>query len=136
MPANTSPIYTRVGNNDWCNLAAANTAKDGTGTVGTVFTADATNGSYVESVVVRPLASVVATAVRIFINNGSTNATATNNSLIAEFTLAATTNSEVAAIAGAEIPIRRMLDPGFKLLVTLGTWSTGSVQFTAMGGDY
>lgn len=136
MAANTAPIYTATAAASWANLAAANTAKDGTGTVATIFTADATNGSYVERVVVRPLGSVVATAVRIFVNNGSTNTTATNNSLIAELTLASTTNSEVAAIAGIEFQLRIALPAGYKLLATLGTWSTGSVQLTALGGNY
>ena len=136
MPANNNPIFTAIPEIQWGNLAAANTAKDGTGTVATIFTADATNGGYVEKIIVRPLAAVVATVVRIFVNNGATNATATNNSLIAEFTLPATTNSEVAAIAGIEVPIRFALPPGYKLNATLGTWSTGSVQFTTIGGDY
>jgi hypothetical protein len=136
MAANTSPIFTLLPEIQWANAAAANTAKDGTGTVATAFTADATNGGYVERIVFRPLGSVVATSVRVFVNNGSTNGTAANNSLIADVTLAATTNSEVAAIAGIEIPLRFGLPPGYKILFTLGTWSTGSVQGTVFGGDY
>lgn len=136
MTQNINPIYTQTPDIQWSNLAAANTAKDGTGTVGTIFSADPTNGGYVEKVIIRPLASVVATVVRIFLNNGSTNTVAANNTLIAEVTLAVTTNSEVAAIAGVEIPIRFALPPGYKLNWALGTWSTGSVQATAVGGKY
>jgi hypothetical protein len=136
MAANTAPIYTLLPDIQWGNAAAANTAKDGTGTVITAFTADATNGGYVEKIVFRPLAAVVATVVRVFINNGSTNATPANNTLVAEATLAATTNSEVAAIAGIEIPLRYGLPPGYRINFTLGTYSTGSVQGTVIGGKY
>lgn len=136
MAANTAPIYTRTPDIQWANIASANTAKDGTGTVATAFTADATEGGYVEKIVFRPLASVVATVIRVFINNGSTNATAANNTLFAEITLAATTNSETAAIAGVEVPLRFALPAGYKINFTLGTYSTGSVQGTVFGGKY
>ena len=48
MPANTAPIFTLTPDVQWgtTTVATANTAKDGTGTVLTVFTAGA-NGSYV-----------------------------------------------------------------------------------------
>ena len=36
MPANTSPIFPLVPNVAWGKLTTANTAKDGTGTVGTI----------------------------------------------------------------------------------------------------
>lgn len=46
MAANNNPIYTRVADVQWGTtlITTANTAKDGTGTVLTVFTADATEG--------------------------------------------------------------------------------------------
>lgn len=137
MAANTAPIFTRTPKVQWANgITAANTAKDGTGTVDTVFTADATEGSYVERLIVRPRGTNVATVLRVFMNNGSTNATASNNALIAEQGLAATTNTEVAAIAGAVVPLNIVLPPGYKLNVTLGTAVAGGYVVTAVGGDY
>jgi hypothetical protein len=137
MAANTSPIFSRVPSLKWVNgITAANTAKDGTGTVDTVFTADATEGSYVERLVVRPRGSNVASVLRVFINNGSTNATASNNALFAELGLPATTNSEVAAIAGLAVPMNVALPPGYKINVTLGTAVAGGYVVTAAGGDY
>ncbi len=136
MAANTSPIYTLVGKIGWANLAAANTAKDGTGTVGTIFTADATNGSYVEKLIFRGQAAVAATVIRVFLNNGSTNATAGNNSLIGEYTWGATSSSETVAQASVEVPMRMALPPGYKINFTIGAYSTGSMQGTAIGGDY
>src|SRR5262245_17333600 len=128
MAANTSPIYSKIGDVQWGSadgnggtagpLKTANTAKDGTGTVLTVFTADATNGGYVQRLRIRPAGTNVASVLRVFINNGSTNATIANNILIDEITLPASTLSEVAAQAPIEAPINMALPPGYKLNVT------------------
>ena len=136
MPANIDPIYTRIGDIQWATLAAANTAVDGTGTVATVFTADATNGGYVDRVVVQSSGTVVATRLSLFLNNGSTNATAGNNSHIAQITLAASTGTNTAGAASYEIPIRLALPAGYKINGVVGTWSTGVWHLTAVGGKY
>ena len=73
---------------------------------------------------------------RVFINNGSANTTAANNALIAEQTLVATTNSEIAALSGAELPLNVPLSPGDRIFVTLGTAVAGGYTVTAFGGDY
>ena len=134
---NNAPIFSKVANAQWVNgLTAANTAKDGTGTVDTVFTADATNGSYLQKLIIRPRGTNVASVLRVFLNNGSANTTAANNVLIAEVTLAATTLSEVAALAGVELPINLAIPPGYKVNVTLGTAVAGGYAVSAHGGDY
>ena len=131
MAANTKPIYTLGGDQQWGSsdgnggaagpLKTANTAKDGTGTVLTVWTADAANGGYCRSISFCSAGTNVATAARVFENNGGTNATLSNNSLIKELTLGATTLSEVQAQPPYEIPINRAFQPGYKINVTLGT---------------
>lgn len=136
MPGNAAPIFSKVAKINWGVITAANTAKDGTGTVVTVFTADATNGSFVQKLIVRPQGTNVASVLRVFLNNGSVNTTAANNSLVAEIGLPATTNSEVAAIAGMELPLNIPVPPGYKLNVTLGTAVAGGYAVTAVGGDY
>ena len=137
MAGNTSPIFSKNAHNEWINgVATANTAKDGTGTVDTVFTADATNGSYLQKLIVRPRGTNIASVLRVFLNNGSTNATPANNCLIAELSLPATTNSEVAAIAGFELPINLPIAAGYKVNVTLGTTVAGGYAVSAHGGDY
>lgn len=137
MAANTAPIFSRIPDVQWANsIAAANTAKDGTGTVNTVFTADATNGGRVEKLKVRPMGTNVATVLRVFINNGSTNATAANNVLYTEATIAAATLSEVAALADTEITLNLALPAGYKLNVALGTAIAAGVAVTAVGGKY
>lgn len=136
MAANTSPIFPVAGVVAWGKLTTANTAKDGTGTVATIFTADATNGGRVDTVKCRALGTNVATVLRIFINNGSTNGTDTNNALYMERTLAATTLSEVAELADYEIPLNLVLPAGYKINVTLGTTVAAGWQITGVGGKY
>ena len=135
MAANTSPIFTLTPQVSWGTIATANTAKDGTGTVVTVFTAN-TNGSFVESIVFRAAGTNVATVARVFINNGSSNATPANNTLVAELTLSATTLSEVSALAQYEIPINRRLPSGYKINITIGTTVSAGYAVTCFGGDY
>lgn len=138
MPANTNPIYTRTPDIQWgaTTVATANTAKDGTGTVLTVFTADATEGGFVQKMRFRAAGTNVATVARIFINNGSANSTAANNILFDEITLAATTLSETGALATYEVPINLALPAGYKLNVTIGTTVSAGYYVSAVGGKY
>ena len=138
MPAGTTPIFTRAPDVQWsiANITAANTAKDGTGTVDTVFTADAVEGSYLERLTIRPRGTNVASIMRVFINNGLTNATAANNSFFTELGFTATVNSEVAAIQGGVIPMNIALPLGFRVQVTIGTAVAGGFSVTANGGKY
>lgn len=137
MPANTSPIFPRTPDIQWSGaVTAANTAKDGTGTVLTVFTADATEGGTLDRIVAKALGTNVATVARFFVNNGSTNATAANNSLIGELSLPAITNSETAAQSDFTLPLRLNLPAGYSVNVVLGTAVASGWQFTAFGGKY
>lgn len=138
MAANKEPIYTRTPQIEWgaAAITAANTAKDGTGTVTTVFTADATEGSFVERVRFRAAGSNVATVGRIFINNGASNATPANNILFAEITLPITTLSEVSALPEFEVPLNLGLPPGYKVNVVLGTAVAAGYYVSAVGGKY
>jgi hypothetical protein len=141
MPANTNPIFSAKGAIQWnpAILLAANTAKDGTGTVATVFTGNAVGnnaGNFVQKLMVRSLGTNVATVLRVFINNGLVNTTAANNSLIAEFTLPASTLSEVAAQPDYILPLNFAVPAGYKLNCTLGTAVAAGYALTAIGGEY
>lgn len=138
MAANTNPIFSRTPDIQWSPAAitAANTAKDGTGTVSTVFTADASEGGRLERLRIRALGTNVATVLRVFLNNGLTNATPANNVLFTEMTIAATTLSEVAALLENEIPMNISLPPGYKVNVTIGTAVAAGLVVTAVGGKY
>lgn len=139
MAANVQPIYELTPNMPMGQtIATANTAKDGTGTVVTAFTAGS-NGSRVEGINFRPLGTnSTASVARIFANNGSTNATPANNSLIGELTLSTTTLSETGAIAGFfwTPPVPLFLPAGYKLNITVGTTGAAGWAIQSFGGDY
>lgn len=132
---NTSPIYSGTPNIAWGTVATANTAKDGTGTVVTVFTAGA-DGGRCDYVRARALGTNIATVLRVFINNGSSNAVAANNTLFTEITVAATTLSEVAAQVENTINLGLALNPGYKVNITIGTTIAAGLAITGVGGDY
>ena len=100
-----------------------------------VFTAGA-DGAYVQRLVARPLGTNVATVLRIFVNNGATNATAANNSLVAEMTLPAATLSEVASLPPFELALNYALPAGYKINCTLGTTVAAGFALTVLGGSY
>lgn len=135
MPANTSPIFPLTPTIGYGTLTTANTAKDGTGTVTTVFTAGA-NGARVDTIKVRALGTNVQTVLRIFVNNGAANTTAANNTLVMERTIPATTLSETTELADMLITLDYALPAGYKINVTNGTTVAAGLQVTCFGGAY
>lgn len=136
MAANTTPIFLSTPKSSFVSTGVnANTALDGTGTVALAFTAG-TNGSKVEQVQMEHLGTNVATVVRFFINNGSSNTTAANNSLVYEVTMAANTLSQTAASTPVVFYPNWVLPTGYKINVTIGTAIAAGVQVTCFGGDY
>lgn len=138
MPANTSPIWSKSGDIQWgITVATANTTTDlSSGTTYLIFTADATNGGYLQKLRLRPLGTNVATVMRIWINNGSTTGTATNNTLYDEVSLGSSTASQTSALALYELPMNMALPLGYKIYVTLGTTVAAGFDVTGVGGKY
>ena len=136
MAANTTPRFTGAANPQWTitPVLAANTTKDlSAGTSYLIYTAP-TDGGYVDSVSAQPLGTNVATVLRLWLNNGSTTATAANNAYIGQWTLPATTNSEVAALTSMVLPLPRFLQDvpaGYRLYATVGTVVAAGWQLTA-----
>jgi hypothetical protein len=154
MASNSDPIYSKVADIQTDTLAAttllgptANTAQDGTGTIYPIFTADATNGGFVQKIMFQPITSTAATVCRVFIADTTTTITSgalvsntsLNTHLTWELGLPAVTVSQVAAAPHLELPINMPLPPGFRLAVAFGT-STGGVttgwNVIAVGGKY
>jgi hypothetical protein len=142
--ANTIPIYSKAGQISWTPalLKTANTATDGTGTVVTIFTAGS-DGGRVERIRVRPAGTNIATLMRVFINNGSTNATAANNILYAEIVIPAYTLSQTAASTVSELPntidttlFPLVLPAGYQLNVCVATTVATGLEVTAIGSTY
>ena len=144
MAANTVPIYSKAGQIGFGSalLQTANTAKDGTGTTALLFTAGA-DGARIERVRAKAIGTNVATVLRLFLNNGGDPATAANNNLYAEKTIAATTLSEVAELALNEFPnttdptgFPLVLPAGYRLYATIGTTVAAGLRVTAIGSTY
>jgi hypothetical protein len=146
MPANTQPIFPLTPKVQWGVLFTANTMRDGTGTnnIATVFTAGE-NGSRIDLIKVRTLINNPQNVLRFYINNGKPNSDWGNNSLVHEVSLPAITSSDNTATAdtivtvnvGSEVrPPIIYLPANYKILCSLGTNSTSSIQITVFGGDY
>lgn len=116
-------------------IKTANTAKDGTGTVNTVFTG-AVNGSGVRKIRFNAAGTNVASVARIFINNGGAHATPANNILWREISLPATTLTEVAQQLETVLFCDLVLPAGYKLLVVIGTTVSAGWFAIVEAGDY
>src|SRR5271165_5721551 len=123
MSANTSPIFILTPKNTFqAGIGtSANTAMDGTGTVYTIYTAGA-DGSYIQSVRVKALGTnSSASVMRIFLNNGSSPATPSNNTLIGEVPLIVTSASSSAPQVDIDYVIERAIQANWLINVCFGT---------------
>lgn len=144
MPGNNDPIYSKEGevaNNltTGMNQLVLAAAPDYTGIdadVSLIFTADATNGSYVQRIRFKAGGTNIATVARIYINNGSTPATATNNQFYGEVSLPATTAIATAATVEIDYPMNFALPAGFRLYFGLGTAVAAGWVASVIGGNY
>jgi hypothetical protein len=139
MAGNSAPIYSRVADVQWNStpVQSANTTTDlTTGIIYPTFTADTTNGGYVQRMRFKPLGTNVATVARIWINNGSATTTSTNNSLWDELTIVASTASQTSAQPVYEVPLNFALPPSYRLYVTLGTSGATGYDVVTIGGKY
>ena len=140
MTVNHDPRFTGVADfQGSVTVTAANTTKDGSGgSPALLYTAPA-DGALVQGVIAQPNGTNVASVARLFLNNGSTLATPANTIMIAQVSLPATTNSEVAAIPTVWIPIPRAFQDvkaGHKLYVTIGTTVAAGWQFAAAASGF
>jgi len=144
MPANTSPIYSGVGQIESTAtygtnfMNAANTALDANAANAYIIASASISGSFIQRVRLKASGSTSLTVARIFINNGGVTGSATNNFLFDEITLPATTTSNTAATAVYEVPLNVALPPGYRILATLAVAqsTTGGWTATAIGGSY
>lgn len=127
-----SPAFAATPRNSAVAVSTANTARDGTGTVPTVFTAGAT-GSRVEEIRAHASGQTAAAILTVFINDGSTSR------IIAEFTIPAITPSTtVAAFDSGPLQFDNLELPtgwSIRAAITVAPVS-GVVNVFALGGDY
>lgn len=145
MAQNTAPIFTLVPKISFAQVTAADAVSDGTSAnVVLAFTADATNGSFLSKLrfTARSNSAAPSTAVaaaRIYINNGSTNATATNNVLYGELGLPVTVTgvTATAAVPSFEIPMNIQMPPSYRIYVGVTAITANAYwMVTAIGADY
>ncbi len=145
MAANTSPIYSNVPKISWAKVSAADSSTDGTDAdVQLIFTADATDGSYVNRLVFQPRSTSGSTTTsaavgRIYINNGSTVGTGTNNVLFREVLLPATAvnTGATAPALGYVHPLNIQLPASYRIYVGITAIAANTNwDVTGYGGDY
>ncbi len=144
MAGNTDPIYSRAGDvssNGTTGMATDMTTATGdyTGVSANhvlVFTADSTNGGFVQRLRFQAKGTNVASVARIYINNGSSNTTASNNTFYGQQSLPATTATNTGATTEIDYPMNFAINPGFRIYVGLGTTVSAGWVVTAIGGKY
>jgi hypothetical protein len=142
--ANKTPIYSIGGElsvDSSTTMAPTFTtaAADYTGATAThnklVFTAGP-NGGYLQRLRFKAIGTNVATVARIYINNGSANTTASNNSFYGEVSLPATTASASSATTEIDYPMNFALEPSWRIYVGLGTTVAAGWVCTPIAGQY
>lgn len=152
MGGNAQPQFGRQGNISSGAVTVGNTSSEGGGTIGggsptifLAFTADATNGSFVDLLRWMPTASSAGTATtstvgRVFVSSvASGSTTSANTFLINELTLPSiTADSASAAVTWFDVPLGFRLPAGYTILVTNHATPAGSTQWiaTVFGQDY
>lgn len=145
MPANFNPIFTispDVSNNGTTGFGGTllTATGDYTGVSANhilVHTAGA-NGSYIKRLRFKAAgATTNASVARIYINNGSTNTTATNNIFYGELSLPIVAAINTAATVDLDYPMEFAIDPSFRIYVGLGTTVTPAGWIcTCIAGQY
>jgi len=139
MPANTAPIFTLVPNTPTATIAAANTARDGSGSLVDLFTSGV-NGSRIDfitftSAQATPAASA-ARVQRVFL----TDTSGLNPRLISEVAMSAVTASNTAIGATSTITFTNglILKSGQLIKVSQSVYGSAADQthVVARGGDY
>lgn len=148
MAANNLPMYTKNILNSAGGSAAPTAfsatitlaANDFTGAgANNVLVATAgTNGSFLQKLIFKATGSNTAiTVARVFLNNGLTNATAANNTMIAEYMLPVTTASTSALTSPAQDLILNVpIQAGSRIYVGLTVAAAGGWQCTPVYGEY
>jgi hypothetical protein len=148
VPGNAIPQFTDTGVMGTVRITAANTSSEGGGTIGTdiflVFTADATDGTFLEFVRFIPRATAPtntnATVARVFVSTQSVGATTSaNTNLIAEVTLPQVSADNAAgAVQWFDVPVNQRIPAGQSILATTHGAPAAATSWGAMafGGDY
>lgn len=129
----TQPQYASTPKIGIAVISTANTARDGTGTLGTVFSAG-TNGSRIERIVIQATGTTTAGTVRLFLHDG-TSARLYDEISVTAITPTSTINAFVETLEAYTQPryMPIVLPNGWSLRASTNNAETFNV--IAMGGD-
>lgn len=130
----TTPQYASTPRVGIAQISTANTNRDGTGTIGTVFTAGA-SGSRIDAIAIKATGTVTAGMVRLFVNDG------TNTRLLAELPVVAVTPA--ASTPAYEVQLNQnTMSQLFPIILPTGhnigasTQNAETFNVFAFGGDF
>jgi len=134
MGANTAQIFPGTPRDPQVRISTANTGRDGTGTLGTVYTASALTGAFFKGIRIQAEGTVgSADVVRIFIQNGGVG----NKELIKECLIPATTPSDTVEAASYEWYPKAGIQLGAASVVYASTDQGNTYSVSLLGGgDY
>jgi hypothetical protein len=124
----TAPQFTATPKVGITSISTANTARDGSGTIGTVFSAGS-NGSRIDEVIIQATGNTTAGMVRLFLHDGSAS------KLIGEQAISAATVS--ASVVGSRYVLtfaNLSIPAGYSLRAS--THNAEAFNVVALGGDY
>ena len=134
MAANTNPIFTLTPKVGMVSISTANTARDGTGTLGTVFTGG-TNGSRVDRIIIEATATTAAGVVTLFVYDNSSVTNLWQEVLVSAITPSTTAVAFRAVITSPD-PMNPLLVLPASYVLKAGTTIAQAFAVTAQGGDY
>jgi hypothetical protein len=143
MPGNSDPLYSKIGDistngGTGMPVHVVTATGDYTGVSANhvlIHTAGA-NGSFVRGIRCTAEGTNTASVLRIFANNGSTNATATNNAFLGQLTLPSTTANNAQATTEPYYPLNIALPAGFRIYVGVGTTVAAGWMCVCEAGQY
>lgn len=143
MAGNITPIFSASGDvssngSTGMNPTLTTAAADYTGASTNnkvVYTAGA-NGGFIQRLRFKAIGTNIASVARIYINNGSTNITVTNNSFYGEIALPATTAIATASTIDLDYPMNFAINASFTIYVGLGTTVAAGWTVMAIAGKY
>lgn len=124
----TAAAFAATPKNWLAQVSAANTNRDGTGTIVDVVTAGA-NGSRVEAIEITAVGTTTAGVVRLFLYDGA------NTRLLEEVLVSAITPSATVKVFRATVALAwPVFAPGWKLRAA--THNAETFNLSAFGGDF
>lgn len=143
MAGNVDPIYSRIGDTSTngstgmpTHVITATGDYSGVGANHVLLHTAGSNGSFVRGIRCTAEGTNVATVLRVYLNNGSTNGTATNNALIGQQTLPATTATNTAATVEIYYPLNLPIGAGFRIYAGVATTVAAGWMCVVDAGQY